>query len=134
MIAEPPAPEKCIGDAMVNKGAEAPRPNLPPMKVRMLSSTAGGLLPASTASTTMRTIFPRPLFSWSNGEEAKERTGRTNFNQLAPPSWRKVIQTKSWQTRVFDLAVVQVVYAAARFWEGGTRCFVGRFLCTPDGI
>ena len=25
IMAEPPAPEKCIGDALVNKGAEAPK-------------------------------------------------------------------------------------------------------------
>ena len=43
MIAEPPAPEKCIGDTMLNNDAEAPKPCLPPMEVRLLSSAAGGL-------------------------------------------------------------------------------------------
>ena len=58
MIAEPPAPEKCIGDTMVNKGAEAQKSHLLPMDVRMLSIAAGGLLPAGTASSAMRFIFP----------------------------------------------------------------------------
>ena len=62
MIAEPPAPEKCIDDVLVSRGTEAPKPDLPLMEVRILSSAAGGLLPASAASTTMRVIFPRPLF------------------------------------------------------------------------
>ena len=64
MIAEPLAPEKCIGDALVNNGAEAPKPHLPSIEVRMLSSAAGDLLPAGTASAAMRTIFPLPLLSW----------------------------------------------------------------------
>ena len=96
------AAEKCIGDVLVNKGAEAPKPHLPPMEMRMLSSAADGLLPADTASTAIRAIFPPPLFSWSLGEKVKERTDQTNFNQLAPPSWRKVIQTKPRQTLGFD--------------------------------
>ena len=95
MTAEPPGPEKCIGDVLANKGAEASEPYLPSMEVRMLSSAAGRLLPAGTASTATRAVFPRPLFSWSLSEKIKEGTGRTSFNQLAPPSWRKVIQTKS---------------------------------------
>ena len=91
MIAESTASEKCIGDILVNKGAEALKPHLPPMEVRMLSFAAGGLLPTGTDSTAMKFICSRPLLSWSLGEEAKERTGRTNFNQLAPPSSRKAI-------------------------------------------
>ena len=82
MIAEPllMAPKKYIGD-VVNKGAEAPEQYFLPVEVRKLSSTAGGLMPAGTVSTsTMRAIFAPPLFSWSLGEETKERSGRTNFN------------------------------------------------------
>ena len=60
MMAEPPAPEKSIGDALINNGAEVPKSHLLPIKVRMLSSAAGGLLPAGTASTAMRTIFSPP--------------------------------------------------------------------------
>ena len=75
-IAEPPlAPETCIGDALVNKGAEAPKPHLPPVKVRMLSSAAGGLLPAGTASTAMSTLFPPPsLWNFCPTEDMNFRT------------------------------------------------------------
>ena len=94
-IAEPSlAPEKCIVSALVYKCVEVPKPHLPPVEVRMLSSAAGGLLPAGTSSTAMRAIFSRPLASWTLGEETKERISRTGRNQLAPPCWRRVIQTK----------------------------------------
>ena len=100
MIAEPPAlPWR--DDALVDKGAKAPKPCLSPVHMCTLT-TAGGLLPVGTTATAMRTIFPRPLFTWSLGEESKKRTGRTNFNQLAPPCWRRVIQTESRQTLMFD--------------------------------
>ena len=102
MIAKPPAPEKYISDALVNKGAETPKPHLPLRKVGILSSAAGGLLSAGTASTATRTIFQRRRFSWSLDEATKEITGRTNFNPLAPSSWRKVIQKKSRKTLVLD--------------------------------
>ena len=59
-------------------------------------------MPAGSASTMMRAIFPPLPVSWSLGKDTKERTDRTNFNQFAPPSWRKVIQTKSRQNLVFD--------------------------------
>ena len=56
---ELPAPEKSIGDALVDKGAEAPKPYILPMEMRTLT-TAGGLLPTSTTSTATRMIFSRP--------------------------------------------------------------------------
>ena len=108
MIAGPLAPERCIGDALVNNFAEAPKPHLPPMEVRVLSSATGGVLPAGTASTAMRTIFPLPPLSWIIYETkvmckySSATDGKMNFNQLAPPCWRKVIQTKSRQTLLFD--------------------------------
>ena len=81
MIAEPPDPEKSIGNALIDKGAEAPKPCLPPVEMRTPTAT-GGLLPAGTAPTAMRVIFPRPLFFWSLGEEIKEKTGRTTLTSL----------------------------------------------------
>ena len=102
MIAEPPASQQCIKDALVNKSAETSKPQLPPVKVRMLSSAAGGLLPAGTASTAMRTTFSRPLPSWTLGGETKERSSRTNLNQLAPLCCREILKTKSRQTLVFE--------------------------------
>ena len=101
--AEPLALEKDIGDALVNEGAEAPKPYLPPVEVRMLTSAAGGLLLAETASTLLRSIFyPQPL-PWSFCEKSKKRDGnnnnnttnrRTNFDQFAPPFYWKVFEIK----------------------------------------
>ena len=75
MIAEPllMALKKCIGDALVNEGAEAPKPHLPLVEVRILTSTAGGLLPAGTASSAMRTIFlPTPLLKSLSDQEKNQ--------------------------------------------------------------
>ena len=60
MTAKPPALSR-RDDILVNKGVEAPKPHLPPVEVRMLPSAAGGLLPAGTAPTALRTIFRRLL-------------------------------------------------------------------------
>ena len=81
MIAEPLAPEKSIGDAVVNNGAESPKPHLAPiMHVCVLSSAPGGLLLTSTASPGARTIFSPQSPSWTLGDKTKKRTSRTNFN------------------------------------------------------
>ena len=58
MITELKGPEKVIGDALVNKDAEALNPHISLMEVRMLLFTAGGLLLTGTVSTIMRAIFP----------------------------------------------------------------------------
>ena len=91
---EPPALSSCKDDAMVDKGAAASKPRLSLVEMRT-PTAAGGLLPTDTASTVMRTIFSRPLLSWTLGEKIKERTSRTNNNQLIPPYRKSVIQMKS---------------------------------------
>ena len=112
-------------DALVDKSAAAPKPSLLLVGMRMLTA-ADGLLPTGTASTAMRTIIPRPLFSRSLGETRK-CTNRTN-NQLASLCRWGDIRTKSRQTLMFDPGrVLNVVYSPACIWEGGARCFVGRF-------
>ena len=99
MMAEPLAlPSR--DDALVGKGAEAPKSYFSPVEKRTLT-TAGGLLPAGTVFTAMRTIFPRPLFSWSHGKTKNKCTSRTD-NQPAPPCWRRVVQTNARQTLVLD--------------------------------
>ena len=70
MIAELPA-LPCRNDALVDRGAEELRPCPSPAEMRTLTA-AGGLLLAGTASTAMRTTFPRPLSSWSLGEETEK--------------------------------------------------------------
>ena len=59
MIAE--APALPCRDGALDKGAEAPKPCLSTVEIRTLTA-ADDLLPASTASATMRTTFPRPFF------------------------------------------------------------------------
>ena len=71
---EPPALPCSRDDSLVDKGVVASKPCLSLIKMRMLTA-AGDLLPASTASTAMKTIFPRPLFSWSLGETKKLTSG-----------------------------------------------------------
>ena len=89
-IAKPPAlPIICRDDALVDEGAEAPKPFISPGEMRT-TTTTGGLLPAGTALTAMRTIFPAPPPSWILGEEINKKPSRKKFSQLAPPCWRKI--------------------------------------------
>ena len=70
----PPALPCTRDDALVDNGAAAPKPRLSPAEMRT-QTVAGGLPPAGTVSTAMRTIFPRPFFSWSL-REIKKRTSQ----------------------------------------------------------
>ena len=88
------APEKCTDDALVNGGAEAPKPHFLFVEMRILSFADSGLMLAGIASTRMRAVFPQPPLSWS--------LGRTKFNRLAPLCCRKVMKTTSRQALVFD--------------------------------
>ena len=111
---DPPGPPALHGsrdDALEDEGAEAPKPCLSPVEMRT-QTVACGLFRADTASTAMRTIFSRPLPSWTF-EETKKRTSRIN-NQLAP-SWWRVIQTNQGKLWCSIPVVLQVVYTPARF-------------------
>ena len=81
---EASAPVKCNGNALVDVGAEAPRPRLSPVEMRMLTP-AGGLLHAGSASATLESIFPSQPLAWSFGEHTENMTThRKKLNQLAP--------------------------------------------------
>ena len=67
----------------------------------------------NTASTAMRTIFPRPPFSWSLGE-TKKNTSRIDY-KLAP-FWRRVIPKKSRKTQVFGPGGFTGRLRACPFW------------------
>ena len=123
ITAKPPAlPRR--NDVLVDKSTAAPKPCISPVQMRTITA-AGGLLPAGTASTAMRTIFPRPHFSWSLSEETKKRNSLTiSLHPAAGGGLFKLNQNKLWSS---ILAVLQIIYAPARFWEGGARCFVGWF-------
>ena len=98
-IERPALPRR--NDVLIDKGTEATKPCLSPAEMRTLTAP-GRLLPAGTAYTAMRIIFPRKLFCWSLSKETKKSIRRTNFNQLAPCCWRKVLRAKPRQALVFD--------------------------------
>ena len=58
-IVEPSALLIGRDDALVDKGAEAPKPCFSPVEMRT-PTTASGLLLTGTGSTTLRTTFPLP--------------------------------------------------------------------------
>ena len=97
-FAEPPVdPEKCIGGVLVDEGADAPKPYLVPVEMRMQTSVAGDLLLTGSASTTMRVIFSRRPLPWSFCEKTKRKSNGTtthgiNFNQFVPSCRRKTIE------------------------------------------
>ena len=94
---------------------------------------AGGLLPAGTVSIAIRAIFPRSYFSWSLSEKTKKSNSLTN-NQLAPPGWRRAIQTESRQTPMFDSGGFTDRPPACPFlgWWRALLCGVV-FVWAPDG-
>ena len=111
MIAEPPA-LLCRDDALVDQGAVAPTPCLSLGEMRMII-TAGGLLPAGTASTAMRTIFSRPLPSWT----LDEKTKKSKPDKLQPACTSLLEEDCRNQGRLwcFIPAIVQVAYEADCF-------------------
>ena len=84
IITELLSPGKCIGDALVNNGAETSKPHLPPAELCMLSSAAGGLTPAGTVSTAIRANVTRPLPSWTPSDKNQEEN-QPDKRQLACP-------------------------------------------------
>ena len=71
---EPSAITKCSYDALVDKGAEAPKPRHSPMEMCMLTPTAGGVLHAGSAYKTQGTIFP-PYNLFFGASEKQSRRG-----------------------------------------------------------
>ena len=129
----PPALPCPRDDILVDNGAAVPKPCFLPTKMRTRTASSG-LLPTDTASTAMRTIFPRPFFSWSLGE-TKKRTSRIN-NQLAPfwSFWWRVIETKSRQTLVFDPGGSTGRLSACPFLRAWRALLCGKgFVWAPDG-
>ena len=133
--AGPPALPCSRGGALVGNGAAAPKSCLSPLEMHSPTAT-GGLLPTGKASTTTRITFYQPRFRFCPTEETNSERTSTQYalhyssfwwKQLPAPSWRRFIQTNSRQLWHSIQAVLKVVYALARFWEHGTRCFVGRF-------
>ena len=110
-------------DVLVDKGVEAPKPCSSPVEMSM-RTVAGGLLPAGIASTVKRPIVSRPLPSWTLGDETKEEpTGQTTTS-FPPSAGGGLFKSNQCILWCLILEVAQIVYAAARCWEGGTRCMM----------
>ena len=130
----PPALPCLENDALVDNGVAAPKPCLSPVEMRTRTA-AGGLLPTGNASNATRTIYYRPRLRFCPTEETNsERTSikyasyYSSFwwinNQLAAPFWRRIIETKSRQTLIFDPGGST---GRLRAHQCDARCFVGSF-------
>ena len=115
---------------MVANGAVTPKPCISPAEMRTRTA-ADGLLPAGTASTVMRTIFSRPLPSWTLVKEAKGKPSQIDNNQLDPLYCRKVIQTKSRQTLMFDPGGYTCRLRSCPFLRGWHTLRIGRDRLDP---
>ena len=103
-VVEPSPARPCRNDALVDKGAKAPKPCLSPAEMRTPPAT-GGRLPSGTASTAMRTILPLPfLWNFCPTEDMKFRPTISIQLYATYISFQKmkILETKSRQTLVFD--------------------------------
>ena len=121
-------------DALVDKGAAAPKPRVSPVEIYTLAA-ADGLLPAGTASTATRIIFPRPLFLGASVKRPRKVPAGQTSTSLPLAARRRLFRRKQGKLWCSIQAAVQIVYAPAHFWESGARCFVWRCLFgSCDGI
>ena len=103
---EPPAPTISSDNALIDKDAEAPKPCISPVEMRMLISPASRLQHVDSDRTTLRNIFsPHPLL-WSFWETIEEMNFSTMTTLQAFAKYhsfwhRKVMETKSRQNLVF---------------------------------
>ena len=97
-------------DVLVKNGAAAPKSCLSPLEMRS-PTAAGGLLPTGEISTATSTTFNHSTLWFCLTKEIILRTSvlpasyDSSFwrnNLLAAPSWRRAIETKSGQNRMFD--------------------------------
>ena len=116
MKAEPPA-LPCRDDVVVESGDAAPESCLPSLEMHS-PTAAGGLLPTGEASTATRTTSNEPLLRFYATEEMNPEEDSKNKNLwtsipsacydssfwklLAAPYYRRVVETKSRQNRMFD--------------------------------
>ena len=107
----PPAPP-CSGEnTLVDNGAAAPESCLPFLEVRSPTAT-GGLLPTGEASIATRTTHNQPPLRLYSTEETNSKRSTpyvsydcifSQMNNLpAAPSCRRVIETKSGKSRMFN--------------------------------
>ena len=130
--AEPPAlPRR--DDVLADKGAATPKPCPSPVEMRILTA-AGGLLPASTASTATRIIFYRlplrfyPTEATNSGATSIQYATHNDFWKM------KVLKTKSSQTLVFDPGGSTGRLRTYPFWGAWRALLCGEVsVWVPDG-
>ena len=92
----------CRDNALVDKGAEAPKPCFSLVETRTLTA-GGGLFPAGTASTATRTIFHQPPLWFCPTEDIHSRTTASIQYATCSNFWKmKALKTKTTQTLVFN--------------------------------
>ena len=131
---EPPALPCCRDDALVDKGAEVPKPCLSPVETRTLTAT-GSLLPAGTASTATRTIFHQlPFWNFCPTKEIDFRL--IQYATCSSSFWKiKVLETKIRQTFVCDPGGCTGALRTCPFLGRWRTLFCGRCLFRRcDGI
>ena len=111
VMAEPPT-LPCWDDFVVENGAVAPKSCLPSMEMRSSTATRD-LLPTGKASIATRTTFNQPPLRLYLTEETNSKKTSTSYisydsslfqknNLPAVSSCRRVIETKSGESRMFD--------------------------------
>ena len=108
-------------DTLINESSKAQKSFL--LRVEMqTSTTAGGLQHNGLVSTTRTTIFPPQPFSL-----VRQPAGKTSTSLPFPFTETSSRRSygKPWCIILGD---VLVVCAAAYFWEGGARFFIGGFV------
>ena len=119
-------------DALVNKGAAAPKPCLSPMEMRTLTA-AGDLLPTGTAFRATMTIFHQPPFWFYSTEEIQFRTS-IKYTTDYITFWKmKVLETKSRQNLAFDPGGHTSRLGACPFLGAWLVLLCEVFVWAPDG-
>ena len=120
-------------DALVDKSAATPKSCLSLVKMRTLTAT-GGLLPAGTAFSAIRTNFQQPSLWFCTTKKNNLRTP-VQYATTYSSFWKlKVLQTKTRQNMVFNSGGSADRLCACPFLAGWCALLRGEvFIWAPDG-
>ena len=128
-----PSALPCRDDVGVENGAAAPKSCVSPLKMRT-ATAAGGLLPTVKTTTATWTTLDRPTLWFYLAEENELRTSTpsdlydSSFwrdNLLTAPSYRRIIETKLGQNRMFHLGGSEGRLRACPFLEARRALLCG---------
>ena len=130
--AEPPALSR-RNDVLVDKGAAAPKQCVSPVEMRTLT-TPDDLLTAGKAFTAKRIIFYQLPLRFCPTEETSSGTTSAQYTTYSDFWKMKVLETRPWQTLVFDFGGSTGRLRACPFLETWRGLFCGEvFVWAPDG-